>query len=62
MLASSYEITPSGGTKVIFAAATAFARKIVVFKKPVRLTSGHRGKRASLDEGWLIIDQKWYPT
>jgi len=31
-------------------------------KKPVMLTSSHKGSRLTLDAGWLIIEQEWYPT
>lgn len=56
------EITPKGNTKVNFEAATAYVRKYVVHKKPVMLTSSHKGSRLTLDVGWLIIEQEWYPT
>jgi hypothetical protein len=58
---SEHEITPSSNTKVIFGAATAFVRKYSVNKKPIMLTNNHKGTRITLDAGWLIIDQEWYP-
>lgn len=55
------EICPEEGCKVNFTAATAFARKIVHNeKKVVSLTGNHRGTVATIDLGWIIIDQKWY--
>lgn len=59
-LSERQELTPPGGTRVNFAAAIVFARKIIVSKRPVMLTSSHRGKRAVVENGWLIIEQKWY--
>lgn len=61
-MTNEYELSPKGGVKINFGAAIAFARKIVVHKKPIRLTSKHKGKRATLDRGWLIIEQEWYPA
>ncbi|MGA9387961.1 MAG: hypothetical protein WBV70_03945 [Candidatus Bathyarchaeia archaeon] len=60
MLASEFELTPKGGTKINFGASTVFARKIVVNKKPIMLTGKHKGMRATLDSGWMIIEQEWY--
>jgi len=59
-LSEGRELSPPGGTKVNFASAVIFARKIVVSKKLVMLTSSHRGMSANVENGWLIIDQKWY--
>jgi uncharacterized protein YggU (UPF0235/DUF167 family) len=56
------EIRPPEGAKVNFTAATVFARKIDVAKRQVMLTGGHKGNKASLDIGWLIIDRQWYPA
>ena len=56
------EITPPGGTKVNFDAAVVFARKIDVSRKPIALTGSHRGVRAKVDMGWLIIEQRWFPA
>jgi len=61
-LSEIHEITPAGGTKVNFAAAVVFARKIVVSKKPVMLSGAHRGMKANLKNGWFIIEQKWYSS
>jgi hypothetical protein len=60
-LKPSNELTPPGGTKVNFEAAVVFARKIVVAKKPIMLSS-HRGMKANVDYGWLIIEERWYPA
>ena len=46
--------------KVLFAAATAYARKIDVKPKIVVLTSSHRGRMATIDNGWIVIEQEWY--
>jgi len=46
---------------VHFETATAYARKIDVPPKLVRLTGGHRGRMARLRFGYLVIDKKWYP-
>jgi len=55
------EINPPEGCKVNFTAATAFARKIVHNqKKRVMLTGNHKGTVATIDLGWIIIDQEWY--
>ena len=61
-LAASNEITPPGGTKINFEAAVVFARKIVVSKKPIMLTGAHRGMKANIDLGWLIVEERWYST
>ena len=61
-MSKATELTPPGGTKVNFEAAVVFARKIVVAKKPIMLTGAHRGMKASLDLGWLIIEERWYST
>jgi hypothetical protein len=55
------EIRPEEETKVLFLSASAFARKIDVKKKIVAFSSSHRGQAATLDDGWIIIDQAWYP-
>lgn len=57
---SEKQICPEIGTKVLFAAATAYARKIDIKDKLVKLTSSHRGQVATIDNGWIIIDQEWY--
>lgn len=62
ILPERYELNPPGGTKVNFATAVVFARKIIVSKKPIMLTSSHRGMKANVENGWLIIEQKWYPA
>jgi len=61
-LSEIHELSPPGGTKVNFAAAMIFARKIIVSKKPIMLTSSHKGMKANVELGWLIIEQKWYPA
>jgi len=60
-LSNISEISPPAGTKINFEAATAFARKIDISKHTIKLTSGHRGSRATLESGWLIIEEKWFP-
>lgn len=44
-----------------FKKATAYARKINVSSKLVRLTKEHRGMSAKLKSGYLIIEREWYP-
>ena len=46
--------------RVLFSAATAFARKIDVKPRLVVLTSSDRGQLAKIDSGWIIIDQEWF--
>ncbi len=57
---NSSTIIPDPDTKIMFAAATAFVRKYVISKKPIQLTAAHKGSRITLDQGWIIIDQRWY--
>jgi hypothetical protein len=57
---SKKEICPEIGMRVLFLAATAYARKIDVKPKIVTLTSSHRGRMATIDSGWIIIDQEWF--
>lgn len=61
MLENKREIRPEEGAKVLFLSASAFARKIDVKKKVIAFSSSHRGQTATLDDGWIIIDQAWYP-
>ena len=56
-----HEERPKERSKILFLAATAFARKIDVKKNLVALSSSHRGQVATMDNGWIIIDQAWYP-
>lgn len=44
-----------------FARATVYARKIMLEKYLVRLTSGHRGRVARVYNGYIIIEKRWYP-
>lgn len=53
-------IIPEEGVKVLFAAAAAFGEKIRVRKQRVQLTGAHTGQAATIDNGWIIIEQKWY--
>ncbi len=46
---------------VRFETATVYARKIAVAPKLIRLTGGHRGRKASLRLGYLVVDRSWYP-
>jgi hypothetical protein len=55
------EIRPEEGTKILFLSASAFARKIEVRKQLVAFSGSHRGRAATLDDGWIIVDQAWYP-
>jgi hypothetical protein len=59
-VASKKEICPDVNTKVLFSAATAFARKIDKKDKIIVLTSRDRGQMAKLDSGWIVIDQEWF--
>jgi len=43
-----------------FKAASIYARKIVLIKKPIRLTSGHRGQAARAWNGYIVIEKRWY--
>jgi len=52
--------TPPAGSKIFFAAATAFAEHIIKKDKKIPITKTHRGYMATLDNGYLIIDKKWY--
>jgi hypothetical protein len=55
------DICPDVGVRVLFLAATAFARKIDVKKNRfVILTGSHRGQLAKIDNGWIIIEQEWF--
>lgn len=56
------ELSPEENTKINFFAASAFIRKYKVFPKPIVLTGKDRGRRISLDKGYLIIDRKWRST
>jgi hypothetical protein len=54
------DVCPEPGTRVLFAAATAFAERIDKKDKRVHVSGAHRGVVATMDNGFLIIDQKWY--
>lgn len=54
------DICPEAGSKVHFAAATAFAERIELKKRKLQISKAHRGYMATLDNGWILIDQKWY--
>jgi len=47
---------------VYFRAAIVYAMKIQLGKKLVRLTGGHRGSMAACDNGYLVIEQRWFPV
>jgi len=47
---------------VYFHAATVYARKIELGKKLVKLSGTHRGSSAACDDGYLIIEQRWFPV
>jgi hypothetical protein len=57
---TSQDIVPNIGSRVFFAAATAYAERINRKDKRVQISGAHRGFMATLDNGFLIIDQKWY--
>jgi hypothetical protein len=59
---SESEITPLADTRVNFEAATAFVRKCIPHNKPIMLTGRDKGIRVTLDAGYLIIDQQWFPA
>ena len=46
---------------VHFRTATVYARKIEMGKQLVVLTGTHRGRFAKCDNGFLIIEQAWFP-
>jgi len=54
------DISPEAGSRVYFAAATVYAERIKLKDKKVQISGAHRGYMAVLDNGFLIIDQKWY--
>jgi len=54
------EICPEIGMKVLFSAATAYARKIDVKDRLIVLTGRDRGQLAKIDSGWIVIDQEWF--
>lgn len=60
MSTSKKEICPEVGVRVLFLAATAFARKIDRKDKLVALTGCDRGQVAKMDSGWIIIEQAWF--
>lgn len=60
MSTSKKDICPEVGVRVLFSAATAFARKIDVKDRLVVLTGCDRGQIAKIDSGWIIIDQAWF--
>lgn len=53
-------ICPEAGSKIYFAAATAYAERIKMKERKVKVSKAHRGFMATLDNGWIIIDQRWY--
>jgi hypothetical protein len=55
------EIRPPEGAKITFLSASTWARKIEVKRTKTAFSSSHRGQFAKIDDGWLIIDQQWYP-
>lgn len=54
------DFCPEPGSKVYFAAATVYAERINRKKKKVQISGAHRGYMAVLDNGHMLIDQKWY--
>lgn len=54
------DICPEPGSKVLFAAAIAFAERIKLKKRKVKISRAHRGYAARLDNGFIIIERKWY--
>ena len=49
-------------TKAIhFHTAVVYARKIDLSNKLVRVWGVHRGQMAKLDDGFLIIEEEWFP-
>lgn len=57
------EISPPPDTIVNFHSATAYVRdaRILNHSDPIRLTSGHRGIRARLDIGYILVERAWFP-
>ena len=45
---------------VYFEVATIYARKIELEKRPIRLTSRHRGQMAKAKNGYVIIEKRWF--
>lgn len=54
------EFCPEPDCKILFAAATAYAERIKKKERKIQISKAHRGYMATLDNGWIIIDQKWY--
>lgn len=54
------DVCPPVGSKIYFAAAVAFAERIDVKKKKIQISGAHRGYMATLDNGHIIIEEKWY--
>lgn len=56
------DISPSPDTKVHFHVATAYVRdaRIHNHKKPIRLSSRHKGIRVTLRTGYILIERRWY--
>lgn len=48
--------------KISFRTANIYARKIDIQKTPVRFSSGHRGKKAIAERGYIVITKQWFPT
>jgi len=45
---------------IYFELAKIYAREIEVRKRPIRLTSGHRGQMAKAKNGYIVIERRWY--
>jgi hypothetical protein len=56
------ELSPEIYSKVNFYAATAFVRKYRYKGRVSKGSHAHGKQRISLDDGWIIIEQEWYPN
>lgn len=54
------EICPEPNSIIYFSAATVYAEKINKKEKRVQISKAHRGYVATVDNGYMIIDKKWY--
>ncbi len=54
------DIYPNAGSKISFAAAIVYAEKINLKPRKIQISKSHRGYMATLDNGFMIIEKKWY--
>jgi len=54
-------LSPEELTRINFYAATAFVRSFDPKGRVSKGSHAHGKQRIKLDDGWIIIDQGWYP-